>query len=106
MAKPIPLGLLADNITLMTPTVDGYDSTEIYDVRVQKKSAVREYNSTAVRDISEITVYYDCENSSPHGVEFLAGMLIVHEEVRYEILEAEQFSAERLHHIRITARKV
>ncbi len=106
MARPIPMELLADEITLMVPTVDGYDSTEIYNVRVQKKSAVREYNSTAVRDISEITVYYDCENSSPQGVEFLAGMLIQHDDMRYEILTAEQFSAEQLHHIRITARTV
>ena len=106
MARAIPMELLADEITLMTPTVDGYDSTEIYNVRVQKKSAVREYNFSAVRDISEITVYYDCENSSPNGVEFLAGMLIVHAGVRYEILTAEQFSAEQLHHIRITARSV
>lgn len=106
MARPIPLELLADDITLMTPTVDGYDSTEIYNVRVQKKSAVREYNSAAVRDISEITVYYDCENSSPRGVDFLAGMLIMHDDVRYEILAAEQFAAEQLHHIRIIARKV
>lgn len=106
MARAIPIELLADEITLMAPTVDGYDSTEIYNVRVQKKSAVREYNSAAVRDISEITVYYDCENSSPHGVDFLAGMLIQHDDVRYEILAAEQFSAEQLHHIRITARRV
>ena len=106
MARPIPMELLADEITLMVPTVDGYDNIEIYNVRVQKKSAVREYNSTAVRDISEITVYYDCENSSPHGVEFLAGMLIQHDDMRYEILTAEQFSAQQLHHIRITARKV
>ncbi len=104
MARPIPLQLLADEITLMTPTVDGYDSTEIYNVRVQKKSAVREYNSSAVRDISEITVYYDRENSSPQGAEFLAGMLIIHQNMRYEILSAERFAAEQLHHIRITAR--
>lgn len=106
MARPIPMELLVDEVTLMAPTVDGYDSTEIYNVRVQKRSAVREYNSSALRDISEITMYYDCENSSPKGVEFLAGMLIVHDSVRYEILTAEQFSDEQLHHIRITARKV
>ncbi len=106
MARAIPLSLLNDEITLMVPVVDGYDSTEIYNVRVQKRSAVREYNASAVRDISEITVYYDCENSSPQGVEFLAGMLIVHENMRYEILSAEQFAAEKLHHIRITARSI
>lgn len=106
MARAIPLSLLNDEITLMTPTVDGYDSIEVYNVRVQKKSAVREHNSSAVRDISEITVYYDCENSHPLGVEFLAGMLIMHEDMRYEILSAEQFAAEKLHHIRIIARSV
>ncbi len=106
MARAIPLSLLNDEITLMVPTVSGYDSTEIYNVRVQKTSAVREYSSSELRDISEITVYYDCENSSPQGVEFLAGMLIMHEDMRYEILSAEQFAADRIHHIRVRARRI
>lgn len=106
MARPIPLSLLNDVITLMAPTTDGYDSTEIYDVRVQKTSAVREYNSSKLRDISEITVYYDCQNSSPRGVDFIAGMLIMYEGERYEILSAEQFASDRPHHVRITARSV
>lgn len=104
--RAIPLKLLNDEITLLVPTVSGYDAVEIYNVRVQQTSAVREYSSTAVRDISQITVYYDCENSSPQGVEFAAGMLIEFVGRRYEIISAAQFAAESLHHVKITARAV
>lgn len=104
--RAIPMALLNDEITLLVPTVSGYDAVEIYNVRVQQTSAVREYNSTAVRDISQLTVYYDCENSLPHGVEFAAGMTLSFAGRRYEIISAAQFAAESLHHVKITARAV
>ncbi len=104
--RAIPAKLLNDEITLLVPTVSGYDEVEIYNVRVQQTSAVREYSSTSVRDISQIVVYYDCENSAPQGVEFAAGMLISFAGRRYEIISAAQFAAESLHHVKITARAV
>ncbi len=105
-ARPIPLSLLNDEITLVTPTVSGFDRTEIYNVRVQHTSAVREYNSSAIREVTEITVYYDCENSSPQGVEFLAGMCMEYGGRAYEILSAECVYAELLHHVKIKARVI
>ncbi len=104
--KPIPYDLLTDEITLLSPREDGYENIEICNVRVVTASRISEYNSVRGRDTSEITVYYDCENSYPSDVDFEAGMLIVYNNTRYEILSAEQVKAETLHHIKITARKV
>ena len=104
--KPIPYDLLTDEMTLLSPHEDGYESKKIWNVRVVSASRISEYNSVRGRDTSEITVYYDCENSYPSDVDFEAGMLIVYNNTRYEILSAEQFKAETLHHIKITARKV
>lgn len=104
--RPIPYDLLTDEITLLFPREDGYKKIEICNVRVVAASRISEYNSVRGRDTSEITVYYDCENSYPSDVDFEAGMLILHDNVRFEILSAEQFKADILHHIKITARKV
>lgn len=104
--RPIPYDLLTDEVTLLCPCVDGYESTEIWNVRAVAASRISEYNSVRGRDTSEITVYYDCENSYPSDVEFEAGMLILYNNTRYEIISAEQFKADTLHHIKITARKV
>ncbi len=103
---PIPRGLLRQKITLLVPDESGYSAQDISSVRVVKTSKVREYNSTVIRDSSEILVYYDCTNSVPVGITFSAGMLILFEDRRYEIISAEEFSGERPHHIRITARTV
>lgn len=104
--RPIPYDLLTDEMTLLCPRESGYENIEICNVRVISASRISEYNSVRGRDTSEITVYYDCENSYPSDVDFEAGMLILYNDTRYEILSAEQFKAETLHHIKITARKV
>lgn len=103
---PIPRGLLREKIKLLVPADSGYSVQEICSVRVVRTSKVREYNSTVVRDSSEILVYYDCTNSVPAGISFSAGMLILFDDRRYEIISAEEFSGNGPHHIRITARTV
>ena len=103
---PIPKALLSDSVTLLVPDGDGFSSADISAVRVQYSSAVREYSAVVMRDESEITVYYDLVNSRPVGVSFAAGMLLLHEGRRYEILSAERFDAFSPHHIRIKARLV
>ena len=104
--KPIPQELLRDAVTLLVPAASGYESCELSCVRVVRKSAVSDRSAVNVRDVSEITVYYDCVNSSPAGAELSAGMLLESDGVRYEIIRAEEFSALEPHHIRITARRV
>lgn len=104
--RPIPSALLNDCIVLMVPSEDGYVSHEISSVRVIRSSKVSDYSAVRVRDGSEITVYYDCVASRPTGIEFAAGMLIVYDSVRYELILAEEFKAAAPHHIRLTAKKV
>ena len=104
--RPIPWTLLADACTLLVPDGSGWSSVELSDVRVLWRSRVSEYSSAIVRDNSELTVYYDCTRSSPADASFRAGMQLVYDGERYEILEAQQFCTDRPHHIRITARHV
>ncbi len=105
--QPIPFSLLNDVVTLHEPTdYGGYRTREIEYVRVVTNSEITDRSAVNVRDVSEITVYYDYANSSPRGVSFQAGMLLEYNGVSYEIIRAETFSGERPHHMRITARKV
>ncbi|MBQ8171950.1 MAG: hypothetical protein IJZ95_08185 [Oscillospiraceae bacterium] len=104
--RPIPSSLLNDTVVLMIPSASGYISHDISSVRVVRSSKVSEYSAVRVRDSSVITVYYDCTVSKPTGMAFSAGMLIVFDGVRYELLSAEEFKAEAPHHIRLTAKKV
>lgn len=104
--RPIPASLLKDSITLLVPYSGGYHSITVEKVRVCCRSRVSEYSAAIMRDTSEITVYYDCEQSYPSHTEFSAGMLIMYDGARYEVLSAETFSADVPHHIRITAKRV
>lgn len=103
---PIPSELLADSVTLYVPESSGYTAVEVSDVRVEQADRVTEHTARDVRNASELVVYYDCVNSSPSDVSFEAGMMLRYCDARYEILKVERFAALRLHHIRITARKV
>ncbi len=105
--QPIPFSLLNDVISLQEPIDYGsYMICEIEYVRVVPNSEITDRSAVNVRDVSEITVYYDCANSSPRGVRFQAGMRLQYNGSSYEIIRAETFAGERPHHIRITARKV
>ncbi len=105
--RPIPFSLLNDVVTLHEPMGHGlYRTCEVEYVRVVTNSEITDRSAVNVRDVSEITVYYDCVNSTPRGISFRAGMPLEHNGSKYEIIRAETFSGERPHHIRITARKV
>lgn len=104
--KPIPVSLLSDSFLLFTPSESGYRNELVRNVRVVRKSEITDRSAVNVRDVSELTVYYDCVSSYPRYMEFAAGMLIQYEDISYEVIRVEEFSAEKLHHIRITARKV
>ncbi len=104
--KPIPSSLLNDSITLLAPTASGYSETEVTEVRVVSTDEITDYVRLRARDIGELTVYYDCVNSSPAGVEFAAGMSILYNGKRYELISAQTFCAEQPHHIRIKARMI
>lgn len=104
--KPIPSQLLGDTVTLFEPEDDGWSEREISSVRVVRSSEVTDHAALNARDVSQLTVYYDCVNSYPADVRFSAGMLMEHDGTRYELIRTEEFTASSLHHIRITARKI
>ncbi len=104
--RPIPLGLLKDRAVLLTPSDNGYLSTELTRVRTARIFRLREYNAETVRDNSQLILYYDCVNSLPKDVNFAVGMLLIHKSKRYEILTVEELCGEKPHHFKITARAV
>lgn len=104
--KPIPMELLTDSVTLLTPTGSGYSRQELENVRVIRTSVVTDHLVTHTRERSELVVYFDCVNSTPEGTEFEAGQQLLYHGETYCIIEAALFAAESPHHYRITCRKL
>lgn len=102
---PIPIELLTDSVTLLTPTDSGYSSTVLGNVRVIRTSTVTDHLVTHTRDRSELVVYFDCVNSTPAGTEFNAGQSLEYYGEKYEIVESTLFAGEEPHHYRIRGRK-
>lgn len=103
---PIPDELLGDAITLLEPAEHGYRETEVVNVRVDRTNAVSDFNSAHTRDTTEITIYYDCENSRPSLVDFSAGMQAEYCGELFEIIKVKRYCAAAPHHYTITARKI
>ncbi len=103
---PIPDELLGDSITLFEPTDSGYRETEVVNVRVDRTNSVTDFNSAHTRDTTEITIYYDCENSRPSFIDFSAGMQAEYCGERFEIIKVKRYCAVNPHHYTITARKL
>ncbi len=103
--KPIPNELLGDDIVLITPTGSGTFSRTIYNVRVEKTEEITDFVSRVTRDNTEITVWYDFENSYP-SAEFPVAARVKFEGDVYEILESRVFKTDSPHHIRFKARKI
>ena len=104
--KPIPDELLGDAVTLYEPTSSGYRKTEVVNVRVDRTNSVTDFTSAHTRDTTEITIYYDCENSRPSYVDFAAGMQAEYCGERFEIIKVKRYCAVNPHHYTITARKI
>ena len=103
--KPIPNSLLGDEFYLYVPTESGWSRQLIQNVRVERTSAVSSPTAANTRDISEITIWYDYENSYPYE-DFSAGMRVRYQGEDFEITEVKFFRAEELHHCRIKAVKI
>lgn len=103
--NPIPDALLGDSFTLLVPTQNGFSRTEVYNVRVERKSAVSDITATRMRDVTELVVYYDCVSSFPEGIEFQAGQQAEYDGEVFEVLEAKLFSGESPHHWKLVCRK-
>lgn len=103
---PIPPELLNDSATLIVPGESGFEQTYIRNIRAVKKSSVSDYASTRMRDTSELEIYYDCENSLPHRMEFSAGMQLEYGGELFEVLEAKLFCGITPHHWKLTAKKI
>ncbi|MDE6031352.1 MAG: minor capsid protein [Oscillospiraceae bacterium] len=103
---PIPDELLGDAITLFEPTASGFRETEVVNVRVDRTNSVTDFNSAHTRDTTEITVYYDCENSRPSLMDFSVGMQVEYRGERFEIIKVKRYCAVNPHHYTITARKI
>lgn len=104
--KPIPAALLRDGFVLLTPTQSGFSRTYIENVRIVCKSAVSDHTATRMRDISQLVVYFDCEQSYPAETEFYAGQQAEYRGALYELLTAELFSGEQPHHYKLTFQKI
>ena len=103
---PIPAELLTDSFTLLIPNSSGgYSRTPIYDVRVVRTNRISDYVSSRVRDSTELTIYFDCENSYPQDVRFSAGQSAEYRGERFELTEVKAFGAEDIHHYKMTAVK-
>ncbi len=103
--KPIPAELLTDCAVLRTPSENGYEKTDLIDVRIIRTSAITDYTAGRTRDCTELLMYFDCVNSYPQDVIFSAGQTIDYCGESYEITSAELFSGTAPHHYRIRARK-
>lgn len=103
--KPIPSELLGDDIILFIPTQTGRMREQIYNVRVEKLSAITDYASQKTRDNTTLTVWYDYANSYPYA-EFPVGSLVEYDGELFEIIEQKVFSADSPHHCKFKARRI
>lgn len=104
--NPIPDELLGDEFVLITPEKNGGISrTDIYNVRVERTDAVAD-NISSARMSTELSIWFDCENSLPAGAEFPAGARAEYRGEIYELTEVRVLGADTPHHIKIKARKV
>ena len=104
--EPIPNILLGDKLTLLTPGSSGkWNETAINNVRVERVAAVTDYSAQKARDNTEITVWFDYENSYPK-TDFSVGMKARYRGEIYEITEYRSYSADKPHHCRFKARKI
>lgn len=104
--KPIPNELLGDSFTLLVPAASGgWTEKEIRNVRIERTEAVTEYSSQKQRSNTEITVWFDCVNSSPK-TDFSAGMKARYRGEIFVITEHKVYFAGAPHHCRFKARKV
>lgn len=72
-ARAIPRFLLTDSVTLLTPNVfegdifcDGYDETELTNVRVEYNRKNRISGNNTASESAGV-LYYDCKNSNPRN---------------------------------------
>lgn len=104
--KPIPSELLGDSFTLISPNkYGGTVRTEINNVRVERVNSVTDYTSAA-RDCTELSIWFDCVNSGPEGTEFSAGERAEYLGELFELTEVRTLGADCPHHIKIKARKI
>lgn len=103
--KPIPDILLGDSFTLLTPASGKWNETRINNVRIERVEAITDYSSQKARDNTEITVWFDCANSSPK-TDFSVGMKARYHGEIYEITEQRVYSSDRPHHCKFKARKI
>ncbi len=103
--RPIPAELLTDSAVLKTPSVSGYNDTNLHNVRIVRTSGITDYTAGRTRDCTEIVMYFDCVNSYPQNTVLAAGQTLVYCGESYEITQAELFSGTEPHHYRIKARK-
>lgn len=104
--KPIPDELLGDAIILHTPASGGFEDTEVWNVRVDRTNTITDFTSAHTRDTTEITIYYDCENSRPKYTDFAVGQQVSYCGERYELLEVKRYCSGEPHHYTIKARKI
>jgi hypothetical protein len=103
--NPIPDSLLGDSFSLIEPNKNGFERTEISNVRIDRTSAVSDYSSQRMRDTTELSIIFDCENSLPKYAEFCAGQQAEYCGETFEIVEVKLYSSDKPHHYTLKAKK-
>jgi hypothetical protein len=107
LSKPIPKALLPHTAILKTPRpesifADGvYDELKLFNVRIELKERFKQSKSGEARTRGA-RMYFDCVNSSPHGVEFKPEQSVIFCGDIFKIDEVRAvMAAQKVHHYRI-----
>lgn len=103
--KAIPKKLLIHTVTHAKPDSDRWgeetlkDEQELTFVRMEPSSrVVRDKNNAEVQ--LEATLFYDCRNSRPRGVQFQEDDIIIFNGQKYSVQTMEPlYAGKHLHHI-------
>ena len=103
--RPIPKKLLIHNVILAKSDSDRWgeetikDEQELTFVRMEPSSkVVRDKNNAEVQ--LEATLFYDCHNSRPRGVQFKEDDIIIFNGQKHSVQTIEPlYAGKHLHHI-------
>lgn len=100
--EPIPNSLLGDDIILQKPEENGRTDYSVTNVRVERSYSIESFQSGAKRNSSELTVWFDCENSfSP--IDIAVGMSIKYGGEIFDIVKIDVLRGTSPHHLKISA---
>ena len=105
--RPIPRALMIHSATLALPATDAYGAetltpeAELTRVRVSTTETLRDGEGALRAGLSAV-LWYDARQSSPRGVAFAPGQILLFEGRRYRVETVEALCGGRqLHHVEL-----